>query len=127
MLGFGRLQVTDGASRNPDHGGTGWHVMQYDRIGTDHRAVSNMDVPQDLRPRTDVDTFAQDWCVVGPIQCAVSDRYALSQNAIVADHGGTMDNDGALMFDNDASPETHAVRQFDPVDIPATTKEDAIQ
>jgi len=101
--------------------------MQHDRVGTNYGIVSNTDRSKDLGSSPNVDTVANYRCVLGVIEAAISYRYALAQNAIVADDRATMNNNPGLVFDRHATSQSHAIGQLNAVDVSAVTKQRPIQ
>lgn len=100
----GRYAANDGSIR---------HILHYDGICPNNDIISDVNRPQNFCTSAYVHAIAQHRSAKGICLATVSDSDPVAYEAIVADDGGSMNDDAAMMLDHESSSDLGCRSQRD--------------
>jgi hypothetical protein len=121
-----QIATTYDSGRYADGQRAGRNITQHHSIGSDHGIVSDRNASEYLRSRTNIHAASELRRVKGSIETSIAQRHPLSDDTVVTNHRVTVDNDPALVLENNSSSKPARVWQFDSVNVSAVHVKNAV-
>ena len=119
--------LRDDPGRNADRCCLCRDVLQDNSVRADGCSVANHNSAEDLGAGSDVDVLPYARGIIRSIQVTVSKCDALANDGVVADGAIAVEDDVALVLDDDPSTQPHGVGQLDPVDVASPLEEPLVE